>query len=291
MNPKFSLNNSNCNFSKINKAVPHWWLNIRPEKFKNDLYLVLKEQARLLLLMIPGGKFYPPENHFYIRKDKNLVDLRISSEDNQNYLQDVMSGGDNVSFENYLIHTEPIPEEYKNSEIQKSNSLSKSVNGTAQIELKPHQVIIKNNSTGFSYQNLFSDYMKGATDITLQDPYIRLPHQFENLFDFCLMLEKNKKTDSSINLNVITWNENEYQMLSKSKLEELKAGIKPYGINLDYRLEKHHDRFIHANNGWKITLGRGLDIFEKPESQYSIAVKDQTKRKCRSCEMTYLKVD
>ena len=291
LDSQFSLNNFNCHFSKINKAVPLWWFNIRPEKFKNDLYLILKEETELLLLKIPGGSFYPTENHFHIRKDKNLVDLRISSVKDENYLQDIMSGGIHVNFENFLIHSEPIPEEYKNPEIQKSNSRSKSFYATSHTELKPHQVIIKNNSTGLSYQSLFSDYIKGATDITLQDPYIRLPHQFENLFDFCLMLEKNKKTDSPINLNVITWNEDEYQNLSISKLEDLKSGIEPYGINLDYRLEKHHDRFIHANNGWKITLGRGLDIFEKPESQYSMAVKDQTKRNCRSCEITYLKLD
>tara|TARA_B100000378_G_scaffold738_1_gene719 strand:- start:261 stop:1163 length:903 start_codon:yes stop_codon:yes gene_type:complete len=288
---KFSLNNSNCHFSKINKAVPLWWFNIRPEKFKNDLYLILKEETELLLLKIPGGSFSTPKNHFHIRRDKNAVDLRISSVKDENYLKDILSGGTFVNFEKYLIHKEPIPKEYKNPEIRNINSFSRPVNGSTDVKLKSHQVIIKNNTTGFSYQSLFSNYLKGATYITLQDPYLRLQHQFENLFDFCLMLEKNKTSDSTINLKVITWNDDEYQTLSKSKLEELKSGIKPYGINLEYRLEKHHDRFIHANNGWKISLGRGLDIFEKPESQYSIAVKDQTKRKCRSCEITYLNLD
>jgi ATP-dependent Lon protease len=55
-------------------------------------------------------------------------------------------------------------------------------------------------------------------------------------------------------------------------------------------MENHHDRFIAADNGWKITLGRGLDIFEKIEGRFNVADMDQTKRKCKSCEMTYLKL-
>lgn len=55
-------------------------------------------------------------------------------------------------------------------------------------------------------------------------------------------------------------------------------------------MEQHHDKFIAADNGWKITLGRGLDIFEKIEGRFNVADYDQTRRKCKSCEMTFLKV-
>ena len=45
-----------------------------------------------------------------------------------------------------------------------------------------------------------------------------------------------------------------------------------------------------ADNGWKITLGRGLDIFEKVEGRFNVAGIDQTKRKCKACEITYLRI-
>lgn len=61
-------------------------------------------------------------------------------------------------------------------------------------------------------------------------------------------------------------------------------------FNRTFRFENNHDRFIAADNGWKITLGRGLDIFEKIEERFSVADIDQTKRKCKSCEFTYLRM-
>jgi ATP-dependent Lon protease len=72
--------------------------------------------------------------------------------------------------------------------------------------------------------------------------------------------------------------------------EELISSVLELGINLTYRLEQHHDRFIAADNGWKITLGRSLDIFEKIEGRFNVAELDQTRRKCKSCEVTYLKL-
>lgn len=287
---KFRLSSANCNFSKINKAAPLWWLNIRTERFKDDLYIILDEKTRLLLLLIPGGTYYPPKDHFYIRKDKNLVDLRISSVKNEFYLQDLISGGTNVNFEPYLIHTQTVPEEYLIPETPKPNLFSEPPIIKPKPASKPHQLVLKNNQTGISYHKLFSNYLKGAKHITIQDPYIRLRHQFENLLEFCMMLEKNKGDDEKINLRVVTWNDPEYHSISVSNFEDLKTSVSQSGINLEYDFERHHDRYIHADNGWKITLGRGLDIFEKPESQFSIAKKDQTKRKCRGCEMTYIKL-
>jgi len=55
-------------------------------------------------------------------------------------------------------------------------------------------------------------------------------------------------------------------------------------------MEQHHYRFIVADNGWKITLGRGLDIFDRIEGRFNIADLDQNIRKCKACELTYLKV-
>ncbi|GGF79080.1 BREX system Lon protease-like protein BrxL [Wenyingzhuangia marina] len=158
------------------------------------------------------------------------------------------------------------------------------------LNLKPHQQILKDNQTGISYKKLFANYLKGAFNLTLQDPYIRLPYQFKNLLEFCVMLGYNKDPEVEINLEVITWNNEEYQQDSIAYLEELAETVQELGIHLTYRLEHHHDRFIAADNGWKITLGRGLDIFEKIEGRFNIADVDQNRRKCKSCEMTYLKI-
>ena len=176
-------------------------------------------------------------------------------------------------------------------EIQEEAEIEESVQQVIPVlELEPHQKIINDNQTGISYKKLFADYLKGAKNITLQDPYIRMFYQLKNLLEFCIMLGNNKAPEDQINLELVTWNHEEYLEDSKASLEELAVNVKSIGINLTFRFENNHDRFIAADNGWKITLGRGLDIFEKIEERFSVADIDQTKRKCKACEMTYLKI-
>ena len=158
------------------------------------------------------------------------------------------------------------------------------------VVLTTKQEILKDNQTGVSYKNLFGEYLKNASNITIQDPYIRLPYQFKNLLEFCLMLSQIKAPEDQINLEVVSWNHEEYLEDSKNNFEELQESVSSLGIHLTYRLEEHHDRYIAADNGWKITLGRGLDIFEKIEGRFNVADIDQTKRKCKSCELTFLKL-
>lgn len=77
---------------------------------------------------------------------------------------------------------------------------------------------------------------------------------------------------------------------SIANLEELESSLVGFGLDLTYRIEQHHDRFMAVDNGWKINLGRGLDIFDKIEGRFNVASLDQTKRKCKACQMTYLRI-
>jgi len=160
---------------------------------------------------------------------------------------------------------------------------------TTVAQLTPHQTIIKDNQTGISYKNLFANYLKDAKQITIQDPYIRLPYQFKNLLEFCVMLSNNKEPEEEIDLEIVTWNTEEYLLDSTTYLEEIQESVQEIGIHLSYRFENLHDRSIIADNRWKITLGRGLDIFEKSENRFSVADIEQTRRKCKACEITYLR--
>ncbi|MEL1241681.1 BREX system Lon protease-like protein BrxL [Flavobacterium flavipallidum] len=178
----------------------------------------------------------------------------------------------------------------ENIVIENTNEVqNKNVTETTKIQLTPHQTIIKDNQTGISYKNLFATYLKGANKITIQDPYIRLPYQFKNLLEFCVMLSSNKELEEEIDLEIVTWNTEEYLQDSTTYLEEIQESVQEIGIHLSYRFENLHDRSIIADNRWKITLGRGLDIFEKSENRFSVADIEQTRRKCKSCEITYLR--
>lgn len=160
-----------------------------------------------------------------------------------------------------------------------------------EIKLEPHQVVLKDNQTGISYKSLFANYLKGATEIMLKDPYIRLPYQFKNFLEFCVMLGNLKEPGEELILNVFSYNEDEFKVDSYNNFEEIRENVADLGIVLNYKLEDFHDRSIVANNGWKINLGRGLDIFNRVEGRFSIADIDQTKRSCKDCEITYLRVE
>jgi len=158
------------------------------------------------------------------------------------------------------------------------------------VDLKPYQISLKDNQTEISYQILFGDYLRGANKIQLQDPYIRMYYQFKNLLEFCLMLSQEKSPEDEIDLHVISNNNPEHLEDSRANFEDLQENVADLGIHLTYEFADVHDRSIISDNGWKINLGRGLDIFDRIEGKFNAADLDQTKRKCKACDITFMRI-
>jgi ATP-dependent Lon protease len=158
------------------------------------------------------------------------------------------------------------------------------------VDLKPYQISLKDNQTEISYQILFGDYLRGANKIQLQDPYIRMYYQFKNLLEFCLMLSQEKSPEDEIDLHVISNNIPEHLEDSRADFEDLQENVADLGIHLTYEFADVHDRSIISDNGWKINLGRGLDIFDRIEGKFNAADLDQTKRKCKACDITFMRI-
>ena len=73
-------------------------------------------------------------------------------------------------------------------------------------------------------------------------------------------------------------------------MREIIDSVSSLGIDLSYEFnETLHDRSIEMNNGWKIILGRGLDIWQKTAGRYDIAEYYQEKRLCKEFEITVIK--
>jgi ATP-dependent Lon protease len=157
------------------------------------------------------------------------------------------------------------------------------------IKLEPKHLVIRDNQIGVSYKKLFADYLKGATKIVLTDPYIRQPYQFRNLLEFCVMLAKNKALEDEVKLHVITWNTQECISESELSFQELAPSVKELGIDLTYEYQNLHDSNILSNNGWRIQLARGLDIFEPRDGRFDPAEYYQERRSCKNCEIIYIK--
>ena len=154
---------------------------------------------------------------------------------------------------------------------------------------KTGHITICDNQTGITFMKLFGSHLKGYSDITLTDPYIRYPHQFRLLLEFCSMLSKIKQEEEEINLHVVTWNEEERIKQSEDWLYEIMLEVEGIGINLTHDFHPEHDRSIVSDNGWTIVPGRGLDIYEKEEARFSLGQIDQEMRRCKSFSVSYIR--
>ena len=152
------------------------------------------------------------------------------------------------------------------------------------------QKIIRENQTGVSYEKLFGDYLDGASEVVVTDPYIRLPYQLRNFMEFARLVAENKQPDEEVNIHLRTNNNEEYIENAKEAFSDMMDSLEPIGIKFTYEFDENlHDRSIKLNNGWKIVLGRGLDIFQKTNGWFDIADHYQEVRKCKDCEITYLR--
>lgn len=141
--------------------------------------------------------------------------------------------------------------------------------------------------TGVSYETLFAPYMETANVITIEDPYIRTSWQLKNLVEFVTMLIDTRPVED-LKINLVTNEEEDKLPELIDKLDEIQDDLATYGIEFNYQFRDFHDRCIKTDTGWHITLGRGLDIFEK-YSTNSIANSRQDKRKCKEFTVTFLR--
>ncbi|HJG42482.1 BREX system Lon protease-like protein BrxL [Corynebacterium phoceense] len=161
-------------------------------------------------------------------------------------------------------------------------------------ELKTGIVDYHENQTGVTYKELFMDHLRGCEDLIVVDPYIRLPHQCRNFADFLGMLAAGKDDADEIRVTLRTASDKapEHQIAQAEHLEEIKRSAAAFGIDLFVTFDDTiHDRWIETDNGWRILLGRGLDIFQKPADQYEIGLSHQEFRKVYGFSITYLKQD
>ena len=153
--------------------------------------------------------------------------------------------------------------------------------------LQEKSMTFRMGQTGVSYEKLFAPYMRDAKVITVEDPYIRASWQIKNFMEFALMLINTRPVDD-LKLNLVTNEEEEKIPDLIDKLDDIKDDLASYGIEFEYKLRDFHDRCIKTDTGWTITLGRGLDMFEKYNT-FSIASSRQEMRKCKDFMVTFMK--
>ncbi|NIZ05472.1 MULTISPECIES: BREX system Lon protease-like protein BrxL [Pseudoalteromonas] len=163
-------------------------------------------------------------------------------------------------------------------------------------ELKEHHVTYAENQRGVSYDKLFGPYLKGAKHITITDPYIRMFYQAKNLMELLETIVKLKEEGEEVVVSLVTVEDESKGEAQRDFFEQIQSTMFSVGIKFAYSFDNsgtQHARHIVTDHGWKISLDRGLDIFQQYDSNdaFSLSTRLQTHRAVKAFEVTYIKVD
>lgn len=149
---------------------------------------------------------------------------------------------------------------------------------------------IRENQINISYEKLFGQYLAGSNYFEIQEPYIRMPYQFRNFIELCSLIYQKNILADYIKIHLITHYDEEYKEGSIQNFTEIAESLSELGIEFSYEFsETAHDRYINCDNGWRIILGRGLDIWQRTNGRWDIAEILQEKRKCKAFDIVVVK--
>jgi ATP-dependent Lon protease len=142
---------------------------------------------------------------------------------------------------------------------------------------------------GYSFEEVFKDYLVGAESITIQDPYIRQKHQISN---FLKLAELIVKIGDCKKINLVTAaDDKEQEKENQYAFNQIADSLFENEIEFTFEFsETIHDRQIQTSNGWRIVMGRGLDYFQSLAGNFNqIGVNDQSLRPCLETGFDFIK--
>lgn len=175
--------------------------------------------------------------------------------------------------------SEPQHEQSQSQPAQMPRQPETSVLQPKPAELGERHYTIMYGDTGHTYESIVGPYLAGATQATIEDPYIRIQHQIQNFVRLCETLSK---CPTLKRINLITGYDSTVQQAEfQDKMDDLKQSLLDLDILLDVKINPNiHDREIRLDNGWMIKIGRGIDFYQKPNSWFEIGATDFALRKC-----------
>ncbi len=160
---------------------------------------------------------------------------------------------------------------------------------------KEGHLVIKENQRGISYDELFGPYLKGARRIEVTDPYLRQFYQIRNFMELLETIAKVKEDGDEVAVHVVTV-QDEFNESQVEYFQQIEKSCTTVGIQFSLAFDpigKIHARHIVTDHGWKISLDRGLDIFQRYEMKdaFDFSNRMQQERPCKNFEVTYLRLD
>jgi len=163
------------------------------------------------------------------------------------------------------------------------------------LAVKEQHLTFMENQRGVCYEDLFGPYLHGAIHITVTDPYIRLYYQARNVMELLESIVKGKLEADEVVVNLITV-EDEFKGEEQRRFfEQIQSSMFTVGIKFAWSFDKtgsQHARHIVTDTGWKISLDRGLDIYQPYDmnDSFQLSNRMQKHRACKAFEITYIKI-
>lgn len=164
----------------------------------------------------------------------------------------------------------------------------------AEPELREQHLTWQENQRGMTFDKLFGPYLKGARQITITDPYIRIYHQLRNLMELMETLAKIKPEEDEVVVHLVTSEDDFKGEQQKEQLQRITDACAAIGIRFTWEFDTGgtiHARHIVTDHGWKILLDRGLDVFQRYEmnDSFEFANRLQQYRQCKAFEVTFIR--
>jgi len=159
---------------------------------------------------------------------------------------------------------------------------------------QPGHIVVPENTKGWSYRRLFELHLRGAKKITVSDPYVRHFFQARNLMEFLNMVHNLVPEGDEVSVHLITQSDPENCVRQEENLDQMVSSFTGSRVDFSWEFEQNpnfHARSITTDTGWKISIDRGLDIFQRFESgPFSVEQAIQEARLTRGAEVTYIRL-
>jgi ATP-dependent Lon protease len=160
-------------------------------------------------------------------------------------------------------------------------------------EPQPGHLVVPENSKGYSFRRLFTDHLRGARQVTLVDSYIRAFWQIRNFMEFVQLVHELTPEGEETKVSLLTKSDPDRCVEQDENLRKVQDSCVGSRVSVDFDYDKSdssHARSITTDHGWKISLDRGLDIFQRYEiSPFVLAASVQEERLTKAFEVTYLR--
>src|SRR5690606_28292305 len=130
--------------------------------------------------------------------------------------------------------------------------------------------------------------------VTITDPYQQLFYQICNLMEKLEVIVRRKAPDEEIAVHLITCEDEFRDEQLKENVEKIKESASSVGVVFSWEFDTTgtiHARHIVTDHGWKISLDRGLDIFQQYDMNdaFAFANRLQEYRQSKAFEVTFIK--